>query len=135
MDGRKLAGIVFMLAVGGLIGWLRFSSRADERAAVEAQRDTFRTQVLERVRSQDWYAKHATILDKNLDMADQAADGVAYSLGTRGRAGTFDKNKYVAAFFKFLEPVAQSRGLKDLDFGLRDLQVRIENALAKGEDW
>jgi len=128
---RKLIWVGVLLVIGGVLA----VSRAKRDAKVEDHAQEVRVHAIELIQSQPWFEKRAKRIGPLIEMADRSAYTIAYSDGGRRRSASFDERKYVDAFFDPLVSAATNSGDKDFSFAVRDLHLRVQQAMDKGEDW
>ncbi len=127
----KLAGFVLLAILGVGVAYLR-STRDNE---VRDRAEQVRTGVTETIMAQPWYVEHADRLKPILESTEQSAYMTAYTPGRRSRRAKFDERKYVDLLFAPLLNYAQSSGKPEFDFQVRDLHLKIQQAVERGEDW
>ena len=128
---RRLVWVAVFLVVGGVLA----VSRAKRVAKVEDRAQEVRVHAIELIQSQPWFEKRAKRIGPLIEMADRTAYSIAFSEGGRRRSASFDERKYVDAFFDPLVSAATNSGDRDFSFAVRDLHLKVQQAMDNGEDW
>ncbi|MCA9242559.1 MAG: hypothetical protein KDA32_01290 [Phycisphaerales bacterium] len=122
---QRVVGALVTIAIVGGLAYFRF--QANE--ATDQKIDDTLSIVVEHVQQLPSYSQNSAFFDLHLESAHSAAFNSAYSSGGRRSPARFDAAKYAKVFCEHLSKRAQEKGDQKLDVEIRDMQIKLEQAL------